>query len=311
MSAKELGQVHTVNFQHNITSPPSGGAAGESNMLLDLSGELTSQLQHMVRCGGNIFKAVGIDMALDPQVTTGEEKYGCTVNGRLFYYAPTAGRCSAMREAWSATKRAFKLQGINYRSNKNYDWRPLIASGLSNAGDFKNAASLEVVSGTPQLLYIKDQSTSTTGIFENWNNSVSNQQSGAAEFSVGWNIMQNAVEQDYVLNEGAYLDAGGRKIAKEAYEIIPFQLSYNSDTGITSSTFQWRPDPMLYQAILAGQIILQVDNATFDEVSTDESPVVTLRTAVYVSGWKSLMGNRRGSRASSKKTKSTKNHSKK
>ncbi len=279
-------------------------------MLLDLSGELTSQLQHMVRCGGGIFKAVGIDMTIDPSVSTDEEKYGCTVSGRLLYFAPTAGRCSAMREGWEATKRALKLQGINYRSNKNYDWRPLITSGLSNAADFKNAASLEVVSGTPQPLYIYDQSETTLGIFENWNNSVSNQNVGTPEFSVGWNIMQNTVQQDYVLQEGQYLKAGGRKLASEEYEQIPFQLSYNSDSGITSSTFQWRPDPMLYQAILSGQIILQVDNAVFDAVEDTQSPVVTLRTAVYVSGWKSLMGRRR-SRASSKKTKSTKTHSKK
>tara|TARA_Y100000589_G_C27119039_1_gene615575 strand:+ start:167 stop:1039 length:873 start_codon:yes stop_codon:yes gene_type:complete len=287
--AKSLGQIHTADFEHTITSPPGGGNAGESNMLLDLSGVLTDQLQHMVRCGGNSFKLVGLDMGLELEDSTGTDAASVTVSGELLYYAPTAGRCAAMREAFGAIKRAFKLSGINYRSNKNYDFRPLISSGLSNAADFKNQASIEILSGSPTPLYIKDQSESTTGIFENWNNSVSNQQSGTPDFSVGWNIMQQDVPQDYVLNEGTYLKAGGRMYADPDYEVIPFQIALDNSDGHASATFQFRPDPALYQAILAGQIILSVKDCVFTNVSDDNTPIARLNISSYVSGWKSIM----------------------
>lgn len=258
-------------------------------MLLDLSGVLTDQLQHMVRCGGNSFKLVGLDMSMEVEDITGSDAASATVSGELLYYAPTAGRCAAMREAFGAIKRAFKLSGINYRSNKNYDFRPLIASGLSNATDFKNQASIEILSGSPTPLYIKDQSASTTGIFENWNNSVSNQQTGTPDFSVGWNIMQQDVPQDYVLNEGTYLKAGGRMYADSEYEKIPFQIALDNSDGHASATFQFRPDPALYQAILAGQIILSVKDCVFTNVNAGNTPVARLNISSYVSGWKSIM----------------------
>lgn len=286
---KSLGQIHTCEYVHTVTSPPGGGNAGQSNLLLDLSGVLTDQLQHMVRCGGNTFKMVGVDIAAELSDTTGSDPASVSLSGVLRYYAPTAGRCAAMREAWEATKRAFKLQGINYRSNQNYDWRPLIQSGLSNAGDFKNQASIEVLSGSPTPLYIKDQSASTTGIFENWNNSVGNQQVGAPDFSVGWNIMQNTVEQDYVLNEGSYLKAGGRMYADESFEEIPFQIALDLEGGQASTTFQFRPDPALYQSILAGQIIFICEDVVFSNVNAGNTPTLDLNISVYVSGWKSIM----------------------
>jgi len=287
--AKSLGQIHTCEYDHAIPSPAGGGNAGQSNMLLDLSGHLTDQLQHMVRCGGNTFKMVGVDIGLELEDTTGSDAGSVTVSGKMRYYAPTRGRCAAMREGWQATKRALKLQGINYRSNMNYDWRPLITSGLANASSFKNQASIEVVAGAPVPLYINDQSESTTGIFENWNNSVSNQQAGTPDFSVGWNIMQNAVEQDYVLNEGTYLKAGGRQYADTGYEEIPFQIALDNSDGHASATFQFRPDPALYMSILAGQIIFLVEDCVFTNISEGNTPVARINISVYVSGWKSIM----------------------
>lgn len=306
--AKSLGMIHNVEYQHTVTSPAGGGSAGQSNMLLDLSGELTSQLQHMVRCGGNTFKTVGVDIALDLEDLTGSSPAGVTVSGRLLYYAPTRGRCLAMREAFDAVKHAMNLQGINYRSNRNYDFRPLIASGLSNAADFKNQASIEILTGSPTPLYIKDQSASTTGIFENWNNSVSNQQTTTPAFSTGWNIMQQTVPQDYVLNEGTYLEAGGRAYASEDYEEIPFQLSLSTEDGIASATFQFRPDPALYISILTGQIILAIDDAVFSDLGETESVVAKLNITCMVAGWKSIMSDRRrnGSKSKAKKPKTSK-----
>ena len=54
---KSLGQIHTVNF--DITNID----ANDKRYLLDLPGELSGQLNHMVRMG-NYFKVVGIDMTV-------------------------------------------------------------------------------------------------------------------------------------------------------------------------------------------------------------------------------------------------------
>jgi hypothetical protein len=63
MSAKSLGQIHTVNNFYPVS------ASGDL-MNIDLPGQLTDQLQRMVRCG-NYFKIVGIDMTLDTVGTNG------------------------------------------------------------------------------------------------------------------------------------------------------------------------------------------------------------------------------------------------
>ncbi len=288
-----LGMIHNVEHSHTITSPPGGGDAGGSNSLIDLAGSLTEQLQHMVRSGGNSFKCTGIDMAIDWDETTGADPYDFTVDGTLAYYSPTLGRCNAIRHAWEACRKAMALQGVDYHSNKNYDFRPLIAPGLSNAATFGNQASLEVVGGVLSPLYLNDAGGATNGIFEVWNESVQPAQTAVPTFTEGWNVMQQAIPQDYVLNEKEYLNAGGAAFANEDYDTIPFQLSYAAETGIVSSTFQFRPDPALYQAILAGQIILFVDNAVFSGVSGGNTPSLKLLLTIYISGWKSIMGSGR------------------
>lgn len=302
--AKRLGQIHTCDFTHTITSPAGGGNAGASNLLMDLSGELTNQLQHMVRCGGNTFKTVGIDIGLDLSDTTGNDPSAVHVQGKLLYYAPSRGRVLALREAYKAIRHAQNLAGVDVRSNKNYDFRPLIASGLSNASSFKNQASIEILSGSPTPLYIKDQSASTTGIFENWNNNVSNQQTGTPSFSPGWNIMQQAVPQDYVLNEGTYLEAGGRLYANEDYEEIPFQIASDPEDGTATATFQFRPDPALYISVLTGQFVLSIEDCTFSSVDDPSAtPVLKMTISVYVAGWKSIMSDKKRFTRKSKRSK--------
>lgn len=298
---KSLGMIHNVEASHTITSPPGGGDAGSSNHLIDLAGSLTAQLQHMVRGGGNSFKCTGIDIAVDWDETTGADPYDFVVDGTLAYYSPTRGRCDAIRHAWDATRKAMALQGVDYHSNKNYDFRPLIAPGLTNAADFGNQASLEVVGGVLSPLYLNDAGGATNGVFEVWNESVQPAQALPPTFTEGWNVMQQIVPQDYVLNEKKYLDAGGAAFASEDYDTIPFQLSYAAETGIVSSTFQFRPDPALYQSILTGQIILFVDNAVFTNVAGANTPSVKLLLTFYVAGWKSIMGGRRRRKHRSKR----------
>ena len=77
--AKELGQIHTLNFRVSEIE------ADDNVAILDLSGELSKQLQHQVR-QGNYFKVVGIDMTLT-DYGTGDG--GGQASGFLEYWSPT------------------------------------------------------------------------------------------------------------------------------------------------------------------------------------------------------------------------------
>ena len=60
--AKSLGQIHTVSQTFdNLSYPLTAG----NRLLIDLPGQLTAQLQHMVRMMSN-FKCVGIDLSYGP-----------------------------------------------------------------------------------------------------------------------------------------------------------------------------------------------------------------------------------------------------
>ena len=76
MSAKELGMIHSVNTTVQVSSPASPSVFGS----VDIPGELTSQLNRLVR-NGNFFKVVGIDMTLDTAGVLG----GGQVTGYLRY----------------------------------------------------------------------------------------------------------------------------------------------------------------------------------------------------------------------------------
>ncbi len=114
MSSKELGQIHTVNFYNQLD--PDTSTSLYCNY--DVSGELSAQLQRMVR-QGNFFKLVGIDMSLSTVGTVG----GGQITGFIRYFAPTKGRCAAYRGAFDAMRTAMNLQGINMRDNEMYDFR--------------------------------------------------------------------------------------------------------------------------------------------------------------------------------------------
>ena len=78
--AKQLGMIHTVNYE--LGQPIQEG----QKYLIDLPGQLTDQLQRMVRAAG-YFKVVGIDMVL--RNTTGSLALDpTTVSGTIEYYAP-------------------------------------------------------------------------------------------------------------------------------------------------------------------------------------------------------------------------------
>ena len=130
MSAKELGMLHTVNFKQRLSD-------GDSIVLNnDLCGQLTEQLQRMVR-QGQYLKVTGIDIGLRPYASS---PINGVVTGVLRYFAPTKGRCEAYRGAFKAMAQIMKDQGINMRDNEFYDFRVPIRDSSIYSNSFFNGA---------------------------------------------------------------------------------------------------------------------------------------------------------------------------
>ncbi len=273
MSAKELGMLHSVNFSVDLQN---GDSAVYHH---DLSGQLTEQLQRMVR-QGQYYKIAGIDVGLAPKLSS--VAASGTVTGRLKYYQPTRGRCAAYRAAFKAMAEAMKVQGITMRDNMFYDFRVPInnTSTYANATPFANGASFD---GVTELTLA---GATPSGMFAVHNSGVQPVQASAT-FSEGFGVFGNA-GNDFVLNENTQGFEGNVMIADDELEEIPFQVSVDtsaSQSNHTTLTWEWRPDPALYLAILAGQFEFVIDEASI------EGGDLTLTATYSVAGWKSIMGN--------------------
>ncbi len=288
MSAKELGMLHSVNFSQDLSN-------GDSLVYNhDLAGQLTEQLQRMVR-QGQYFKLAGIDIGIAPKLSSSPNS--ATVTGRLKYFAPTRGRCAAYRAAFKAMAEAMKVQGITMRDNQFYDFRVPInnISTYANVTPFANGATFD---GATQLTL---QGAAPNGLFDVHNSGVQ-PINLAPTFSEGFGVFGNA-GNDFVLNENQQGYEGNVMIADDEMESIPFQLSMDTSSSQADNstlTWQWRPDPALYLAILAGQFEFVIDETV---VSSGE---ITLTATYSVAGWKSIMGNpdkKRRSRRSMKNRK--------
>ncbi len=299
MSAKELGMLHSVNFSQNIAD------ASTEVFNHDLSGQLTEQLQRMVR-QGQYFKIAGIDIGMSVAPTSATSNLAATVAGKLRYYAPTRGRCEAYRDAFKTMAEAMKGQGISMRDNVFYDFRvPLRdSSSYANAVPFANGATFN---GADELAMNK---AAPNGVFQVHNESVQPIQTSAT-FSDGFGLYGSG-GNTWVLNPNQQGYEGNHMIADDEFEEIPFQLSYDSTStqGNTSTlTWQWRPDPALYLAIMAGQFEFQIEDCTIEGAGGE----VALEVTYSIAGWKSIMGNpdkkrssrRSRSKGSSKKTTTT------
>ena len=226
--AKSLGQIHTVTQSRTITG--SG-----QQIEIDLPGQLTAQLQRMVRCG-TYHKVVGIDMKID---TPGANQ-GCTLSGFIRYYAPTKGRCDAFRGAFKAMATIMKNQGINMRDNKLYDFRTPLNDGLA-AASFPNQATLDGVTG----LSLNNVGHPGASVFEVHNRSQQPQYTGTAGdlFQPGFDTLQQsaATGTDFVLNDAVQF-TGDANFASTEYETIPFQLTWTPGSTDLVTNFQWRPE---------------------------------------------------------------------
>lgn len=288
---KELGQIHTVNksleflTSSEITTPFVVGD-------VDIPAELTEQLQRMVRAG-QYFKTVGIDMSLDLNSNLQES---AVVSGFIRYYAPTRGRCEAFRGAFKAMADQMSIQGISMRDNKLYDFKAPI--NPDSAATFRNQATLDGTNG----LALNNASNAGSGIFQVHNASVRPVYEGSNVFDEGFDTLLAAggAKTDFVLNDVAPF-TGNEHIASLDYETIPFQLALSTTADErATATFQWRPDPALYQAVLCGQY-----QFVFTDLQTDSGilppKILNLNVSIMVSGWKSIMGNPQTKKTSRKR----------
>ncbi len=282
---KELGQIHSVN--HRLVVTNSG-----DNFYIDLAGQLTEQLQTLVRCG-TYHKLVGVDMNITTVGTLG----GGQITGSILYYAPTKGRCDAFRAAFKSMKEQMKIQGIDMRENKMYDFRaPLNDSAITGpTASFPNRATLDGSNG----LALNNVGTPGASIFGVHNKSVRPQYTGSTAdlFGSGFDTVLQTAGTDFVLNDTVPY-TGDRNVASTEYERIPFTLSYTPDTTDLTIGMEWRPDPALFVAVMCGQMQVVIEEVNFDGGATG----LELNTNFMVSGWKSIMGdpNKKRSRKSKK-----------
>ncbi len=275
--AKELGQIHTVNYFGEITTAPG------RRVNIDLPGELTTQLENMVRAG-NYFKVTGIDMAL----ASSSELGGGQLTGHIRYYAPTKGRCAAFREAFAAMRNVFKMQGIDMRANKQYDFRVPLNDHTDDDNIFANQATLDGDVG----LALRHDSEPNASVLGVWNKNVqptSIPHDPDDLFRTGFKTVLadlQANPTDFVLNDEA-LWSGNEDYASEEYEEIPFMLSWTPDTTDIATVWQWRPDPALYLPVLCGQMQIYIEEINLDGGADD----IEMEIAVHVAGWKSIMGD--------------------
>lgn len=266
---------------------------GSGNKLnVDLPGQLTEQLQTLVRAG-TYHKVVGIDMDITTVGTLG----GGQITGRILYYAPTRGRCDAFRGAFQSMKDMMKIQGINMHENTLYDFRAPINDDGSVAF-FPNQATLDGTNG----LCLNNVAQPGASIFGVHNRSVQPQYTGTAgnAFQPGFDtlIQSAATGTDFVLND-AVPYSGNRNVASVEYESIPFTCSYTPDTTDLTLNVEWRPDPALFLAVLCGQMQVVIEEVNFDGTAS----ALELNIAVMVSGWKSIMGDPSNRKSRSRRSK--------
>lgn len=289
--AKELGMIHTANTTVQVLSPATPSVFGS----VDIPGELTKQLERMVR-QGNFFKVVGIDITADTVGTVG----GGQISGKLRYYAPTRGRCDSYRGAFKAMATVMKNQGVTMRTNHLYDFRvPLTNQSNVVGGAFPNQATLDGSDGLV-MCTVDSQGNPEEGVTFSGagqdvtfihNRSVlpdTTSQIPGQMFSPGFDTLQQdyATGTDFVLNDTIPY-SGNEDTANRNFESIPFTISWTPDSTDIATMFSWKPDPALYLAVMLGQFDVFIEELNVDE----GAPGVNLNIAVHVSGWKSIMGN--------------------
>jgi hypothetical protein len=159
----------------------------------------------------------------------------------------------------------------------------------------KNQATLDGTTG----LALEDSGSIGANIFEVYNKSIQPTTLNTPVnqlFDEGFDtiIAAGAAKTDFVLNEALIYD-GNDDLADLTFSRIPFQVAFAP--GARTVTFQFRPDPALYVAIMTGQLEMVVTDVDLDGAAV--SAIVDC--SFMVSGWKSIMGNPDKKKKSSRK----------
>ena len=290
---KSLGQIHTTKFNYETASD----AIGVTNAFLcDNSAKLSNQFNRNIRMM-QTYKWVGADLVVQlPENVnpSGGESLSVQVKGRMRYFAPTKGRCQALRDAYNQFRAMAKTQGVNPSVNRLFDFR-VIPRGEANYTINADALNpdevilnLTTLDGSNPLV-MTDGAVGTT-VFDTYNDNVRPRSSTVVpgSFSSGLDTWPLGSQTDFVVNEGL-IQSGNPDEADLELEEIPFVLTYDV-VDPRSLSLQWRPDPALYVSVLGGFVEIVLDEITASG-ATGLEPVngVEVDIAMHWAGWKSIV----------------------
>jgi len=292
---KSLGQIHTTAFNYECSKIQIGLT---ECFLADGSAALSSQFNRNIRMMQS-YKWVGADLVVQlPENMNpfGGESTEVSVKGRMRYFAPTKGRCNALRAAYQQFRETAKQQGVNPSNNKLFDFR-VVPRALSNYLHNGLPYSTHPIYNTTTLdginsLTMVDGGASSVECFTSYNIGVSpeDQSVSSADFASGLRTQVGTLltQTDFVNNEGT-IQTGNPLIADTEFEEIPFVLTFDAVDKRTAS-LQWRPDPALYVSVLGGFVEIVLDEIAADG-ATGATPLegVEMDIALHWAGWKSIV----------------------
>jgi len=319
---KSLGQIHTCDFNYEVSDAFAG-----LPFLCDSSAKLSTQFQRNIRMMST-YKWVGADLVVQlPENInpSGDESTQVLVKGRMRYFAPTKGRCNALRDSYQQFKEIAKSQAVNPMKNKLFDFRVLprqktrYALNLLGPND-EDLFNLTTLDGTNELSMIDGAissapGTSGTEVFEQYNVGIVPTEGTVTgdDFNAGLRTQLGTIvaQTDFVLSEGL-IQEGNSNLADIEMEVIPFTLSYDS-TDFRTTSLQWRPDPALYISVLGGFVEIIIDEVSADGATgTGKIEGVEMDISLHWAGWKSIVQppKSRRSKSSSMKLDSSKKNKK-
>ena len=298
--AKSLGQIHTTKFNYQRAA---NAGLGEANAFLcDNSGKLSTQFQRNIRMMST-YKWVGADLVL--QLPEGLGLVGTTdstqvaVKGRMRYFAPTKARCDALRDAFKQFMTQAKVQGVDPRKNRRFDFR-VLPRGLSNYPTNLDSGSpvspnnepiynLTTLNGSDELCMI--EGSTVNEVFTKYNENVkpvSLNPTGVFTDGLETQLSAGGTQTDFVLQEGL-IQSGNSNLADVIMEEIPFLLTFNPASE-RAVQLNWRPDPALDVSVLGGFVEIVIDEVEADG-ATGPGAVegIEMDISMHWAGWKSII----------------------
>ena len=309
--AKSLGQIHTCsyNYEGSILEVTASNA-----FLCDNSAALSKRFNRNIRMMQS-YKWVGADLVvqLPENVSGGDNSIEVTVKGRMRYFAPTKGRCNALRAAYQQFRETARQQGVNPSNNKLFDFRVLpralnqytLNTDYTNDHPIYNTTTLDGVNALTMVGGVN----APVECFVSYNSGVAPEDTTvtSADFASGLRTQVGTLltQTDFTLNEGK-IQSGNSLIADTEFEEIPFALTFDGLDKRTS-TLQWRPDPALYVSVLGGFVEIVLDEI---KASGATVPVpldgFEMDVAMHWAGWKSIVQAPKSNRSRSMKKTSSK-----